>query len=256
MTAIGVAVWVSRRKRNRPFTPEEIRAIADRLMKTYGGERRSVDGVPMLFLDRAGYEAAVELNWRRGVTIHVRPKGAFTGRLRLAPENFSSVASKVVMGEDHRTGDSAFDDDWLIFSDPPGYLAEAVQRGLVGIIRTVGLYGKPLLTVSPESMLFRFQPFSTALNKRPEIFDRAVDWGMRLADFLPKLETDKVRVEEVRQTSEMADTECQVCGTALEGKVVRCTRCATLHHEDCWHFNGQCATFACGSISFESAGKG
>jgi len=40
--------------------------------------------------------------------------------------------------------------------------------------------------------------------------------------------------------------ECQVCGVTLaQGIVVRCGRCATPHHEDCWAYTGECSTFAC-----------
>jgi hypothetical protein len=43
------------------------------------------------------------------------------------------------------------------------------------------------------------------------------------------------------------DARCEVCGTELsKGRVVRCARCRTPHHEECWEFNGACSTFACG----------
>jgi hypothetical protein len=41
--------------------------------------------------------------------------------------------------------------------------------------------------------------------------------------------------------------ECQVCGVELGGSVVRCSRCATPHHADCWEYMGVCSTYGCGS---------
>ena len=42
------------------------------------------------------------------------------------------------------------------------------------------------------------------------------------------------------------EVNCLVCGsTLLEGRLVRCPSCDTAHHEECWEYNGGCATYAC-----------
>lgn len=41
------------------------------------------------------------------------------------------------------------------------------------------------------------------------------------------------------------ETECQVCGQGLDENLVSCVTCETLHHKDCWEYNGRCATFGC-----------
>jgi hypothetical protein len=43
--------------------------------------------------------------------------------------------------------------------------------------------------------------------------------------------------------------ECQVCGSAMAARVVRCAKCGTPHHRECWSYNGMCSTYACGSRS-------
>ena len=44
---------------------------------------------------------------------------------------------------------------------------------------------------------------------------------------------------------------CQVCSHPMApDSKVRCRRCRTPHHPDCWDFNGGCATFACGEKMF------
>jgi hypothetical protein len=40
--------------------------------------------------------------------------------------------------------------------------------------------------------------------------------------------------------------QCQICGAGLEGVLVRCARCATPHHADCWEYTGTCSTYGCG----------
>lgn len=43
---------------------------------------------------------------------------------------------------------------------------------------------------------------------------------------------------------------CQVCGQPLGGDAVRCAKCATPHHRECWEYIDQCSTFACGEKRF------
>jgi RING finger family protein len=42
--------------------------------------------------------------------------------------------------------------------------------------------------------------------------------------------------------------ECQVCGARMIDRIVHCAKCRTLHHEECWTYNGQCSTFGCREI--------
>ena len=44
--------------------------------------------------------------------------------------------------------------------------------------------------------------------------------------------------------------ECQICGSAMEERIVLCAKCRTPHHEECWTFNGSCSTYACKEIRF------
>jgi hypothetical protein len=38
---------------------------------------------------------------------------------------------------------------------------------------------------------------------------------------------------------------CQVCGTSMKSRTVRCEACQTPHHRDCWKYLGRCSTYAC-----------
>lgn len=42
--------------------------------------------------------------------------------------------------------------------------------------------------------------------------------------------------------------ECQVCGAAMQERVVFCAKCKTPHHEECWYYNGSCSTYGCREI--------
>ena len=70
--------------------------------------------------------------------------------------------------------------------------------------------------------------------------------AFRLLQSIPGFEDDApIQFPAVSRFS-AAEGECQVCGVTLgQGTVVRCRRCATPHHEDCWAYTGECSTFAC-----------
>jgi hypothetical protein len=48
----------------------------------------------------------------------------------------------------------------------------------------------------------------------------------------------------------LAGGECQVCGWAMEERVVLCAKCRTPHHEECWTYNGSCSTYGCREIRY------
>ncbi len=51
----------------------------------------------------------------------------------------------------------------------------------------------------------------------------------------------------VEQTDK--NEHCLVCGEELSNStVVKCRLCHTLHHEECWEYNGKCAVFGCGGL--------
>lgn len=49
--------------------------------------------------------------------------------------------------------------------------------------------------------------------------------------------------------------ECPVCGDALGSPAaqVRCERCGTGHHPECWSYAGQCSVFGCGGEHVSTA---
>jgi ribosomal protein L40E len=42
-----------------------------------------------------------------------------------------------------------------------------------------------------------------------------------------------------------AELICGVCGQAIESDLVRCRKCRSPHHRDCWDYNGRCSTYGC-----------
>lgn len=44
--------------------------------------------------------------------------------------------------------------------------------------------------------------------------------------------------------------QCQVCGDPMRENIVGCARCSTIHHKDCFEYNGKCSTFGCAETRF------
>lgn len=47
---------------------------------------------------------------------------------------------------------------------------------------------------------------------------------------------------------------CPVCSDDLAGATVRCPRCETGYHADCWSFGGACAIYGCEKVAPRAAG--
>ena len=46
--------------------------------------------------------------------------------------------------------------------------------------------------------------------------------------------------------SAQAEVVCRVCGEGIGETPLRCGRCATPHHRECWEYAGKCSIFGCG----------
>ncbi|HET7558634.1 MAG TPA: RING finger protein [Limnochordia bacterium] len=55
----------------------------------------------------------------------------------------------------------------------------------------------------------------------------------------------------VHERSELQGTGCPSCRYGIEEgqHVVKCPRCHTVHHEDCWYHVGGCGTRGCSGVS-------
>ena len=97
----------------------------------------------------------------------------------------------------------------------------------------------------------RFELLIHSLPGDEEELWRWLKGAYRLLEAIPGFDADEpVHIPSVSSYS-AADGECQVCGVTLaQGRVVRCRRCATPHHEDCWVYTGECSTFACKERGF------
>ncbi len=82
------------------------------------------------------------------------------------------------------------------------------------------------------------------LNREPEITVLAsMDQLVASA-----VKTEKQEFHVIAHEVQPQGLVCQVCGEGVgEREIVKCEKCETPHHRDCWDYAGQCSTFGCGS---------
>ncbi|MFT5300390.1 MAG: hypothetical protein ACI87E_001775 [Mariniblastus sp.] len=72
-----------------------------------------------------------------------------------------------------------------------------------------------------------------------------VRFSLELFDQFMLINADGIEFINVGQASVVEDVKCPICSEEITANMVVCSRCKTPHCQDCWQYNGQCATFAC-----------
>lgn len=88
----------------------------------------------------------------------------------------------------------------------------------------------------------------------PQLLDDFVRFALQLYDQLLLTKARGIDFVNDESASVIDDVKCPICSEEIVEDMVVCTRCKTPHCKDCWHYNGECATFACGEKRFLQVG--
>jgi hypothetical protein len=146
---------------------------------------------------------------------------------------------------DFEVGDPEFDRTFELSTSEEGFARKVLTEAVRGVLWSLRL--EFVWRFSRSGFLLRVR----ALPRTASDLDRWLVAAFQLLDALPGIDgVGQVRLAAVQERLD-EEASCQVCGTALAaGAVVRCAKCRTPHHRDCWEFNGRCSTFACGESRF------
>ena len=174
--------------------------------------------------------------------------GKSPGALKVYAGAFGDSIAKWFGAQDLEVGDPAFDSLYVVKATPVS-LVHAVfgspaRDALITTLRRLGSWSSGSLDVSRESL-------SVRVMERLQESDRIVELA-RIAERLYALIVSGVKDDTgiVWGATTAGSGQCQVCGAALAGDVVKCASCATPHHRECWRYVGECSTFACQSRRF------
>lgn len=189
-------------------------------------------------------------------------KGAFKGpllRLEIAPLSLKSFRQVKLWGmqshQDHGADSSLSPVD--IQTDDLELLQQVMKRGLEEKIRKLDICGglsPTYLSLNSDRLVAKKMKFICRLSELR-------DYALRVFEFLDVIiehyemllsSEEFLVIEDARVKGAVRTRLCQICGTEIEDRAVACDKCETLHHRDCWDYNGVCATFACGCESSHS----
>ena len=148
-------------------------------------------------------------------------------------------------GPDLQIGDREFDALYTVWGQCSQEFARSILTpDVVFIIRELGKSGSVVFTLTPSKVEIRTA--SSFVSNHAKLLDYAI----RIGELLTQTDAP---ADITFEKGEVQATACQICGSEFKGSLVKCVKCATLHHADCWKFFGQCSTYACGSTNSRPA---
>ncbi len=169
-------------------------------------------------------------------------------RIEIFPQRFMDDDVKYLNVDDIRVGDGEFDPRYVVKSNEEsfardfldGRTRQAVEdlRNLKGNDKILVSANSSRLMVRKHSILGELDDLTAFAELSCQVYDRLLLFSQKASG---------IEILEDKSGPAPEDPVCQVCGVAVpkEGRVY-CRRCRTPHHKDCWEFNGQCSTYACG----------
>jgi len=244
--AIVAIVWLGTRLRlPRTLDAMRARAVLEDVSRQLSWSRVSTGDEPVLELERKGYRGRVEFRsgTRPATDVTFDTAGGVNGWLQVASESVAHGMMKMFTVRDVSTGDNDFDDAHEISASSEDFARGLLDADARSMLRSLGARGDFVFRVTPNALLLRVDR---------HLYDAQTIEGLvvtasNLFGGLGLAEHGTVQVGAVENRVFEGST-CEICGASLAlGSIVRCRRCRTPHHRDCWEFNGVCSTFACGS---------
>lgn len=185
-----------------------------------------------------------------GVTrVTVDLKSASPGMLLIFEDSVRSTLPKLFGAQDIRVGDPQFDHKYVIQANPESVATKIFRpdRRADVIASVMHLESLPHATVhlTRDSLTVRARGYLYREAELWALARTALNFTRFVLDLAPLTGVSWVEVSN-------QGGECQICGSPfhLDHGVIRCSRCRTPHHLECWKYNGRCSTFACGETRY------
>lgn len=221
LVLLAVYVWLRLQSRKRAAT---YRPLAERL------------GAQLMLFPRE--PGTVGLRWERRdvryvlkfgrgrVELRARPRGAALSRLRVRWDFEPGSPFRVHVTEQEH-------------GRPADVLTERVRTNLEMVAR-MGRPSGGSIETTPEEAVLR-KPLGFEDDDALQLFVR-----LSLPVLARAIQVCTYTGVEILEAVPTGEGDCPVCGHGLAEETVRCAKCRTPHHRDCWEYLGACATYACG----------
>lgn len=177
-------------------------------------------------------------------------------RCEIQPQTGLAGLKRLLGMEDIEIGSPQFDAAYFISGNGPALVRElltaevqaaifklaAFAPAVFSVAGTRGVqvkWGGGVMTVTKPHYLSTFEALEDFIARSAELFVAALASRASGIEFVGEA-----------QQPDAAQSQCQICGEALESDLVYCASCHTPHHRDCWEYYGGCSTYACGQKKY------
>lgn len=128
-------------------------------------------------------------------------------------------------------------------------LTPVAQLQLAGVYQATGaaalelLGGRGILTLVIAAPVHSYDGLHHLLRTASALFDQTQLAAVEGIAFVDDEEVQPLQA-----------VRCNVCGQEITSDLVACRTCKTPHHGECWQYNGQCSTYACGETHYVAPG--
>ncbi len=216
--------------------PETLKRVAKRFKARFRGDTLVFDAYGPKGILYRPQEATERLHTRFHFDLPAKVK------VRIMTEGPWLMIRKLFGAQDIALGDPDFDSRFVIQSPDP----QEVRILLNSDIRTI------IRGISPDSALKidwndggLYICAGKDLFSEPDALEDFITCCRSLSAHLERFTPAELTILSAHKEDVIGN--CLVCTGPLDTGAVRCKKCKTLHHKECWDYFGACAIFGCGS---------
>jgi hypothetical protein len=165
------------------------------------------------------------------------------GSLKISRDSIAQIFISIVEGRRYLVGDGLFDATYAVRSTPEA-LGQKIfsprrRQEAMNAVRRLGRCFGLAVEIQPSWMEVRIRELAD---------DPEIAWAMvrTAADFLGILIEIEPEPGIIWDTVvERMSGRCPICTSTLSEPIIRCLRCQTPHHQECWRYFGRCSTYGC-----------
>jgi hypothetical protein len=175
-------------------------------------------------------------------------------RLELYAQNLLQQLRKLMGMYDLEIGSPKFDDAFIVNGNNPElireYLTADAQQALIELAK-FGSVLSPDLHLTLQGGVLRVTKHQFL--KSEHELNGFISHFEKVFNALAYSRNAGIEFVVTKPLPLVQDTQCQVCGQPLAGKIVFCASCKTPHHLDCWQYFESCAVYGCGQHRYVEA---
>ena len=150
-----------------------------------------------------------------------------------------------------KVGDQKFDNRYHLRAADIDRAKEVFSAGVIWQVEQIALLNgtdETYISINNGHLLISKQGIYRT-NDRVELF---LQLALELFDQMMLTRSEGIDFVEDAIATLADDVRCPICADTINDEMVVCVRCKTPHCLDCWQYNSECATFACGSTRYYS----